>query len=134
MNRMIVLIWVAGGIQLVIAAANLALPRVLYDRENLAGASLMVRQIFTVHVSYIMLVLVGFSLLSLGFAPELAGASALGRFLSAFLAIFWLLRIPVHLHYDPAVRRQHRFADLVFLAAVIYLAATYLLAALGVGR
>jgi hypothetical protein len=134
MNRMIVLIWVAGGIQLVIAAANLALPRVLHYRENLSGASLMVRQIFTVHVGYIMLVLVGFSVLSLGFAPELAGASGLGRFLSAFLAIFWLLRIPVHLRYDPVVRRRYRFADLVFLAALTYLAAIYMLAALGVGR
>jgi hypothetical protein len=134
MSRVEFLIWVAGLLQLAIAAANLLLPRVLRYRENLARVSPMVREIFLVHSGYIVLVLIAFGTMSLVFAPELAGGSRLGRFLSAFLAVFWLLRIPVQLAYDPAVRRKYRAFDVAFLVALLYLGGTYLLAALEVWR
>jgi hypothetical protein len=134
MSRIELLLWVAGALQLVIAAANLLLPRILRYRENLARMSPMVREIFLVHSGYIVLVLIAFGTMSLVFAPDLAGGSSLGRFLSAFLAVFWLLRIPVQLAYDPAVRRKYRLFDVAFLVALLYLGGTYLLAALEVWR
>jgi hypothetical protein len=134
MSRVELLIWVAGLLQLGIAAANLLLPRILRYRENLARMSPMVREIFLVHSGYIVLVLIAFGAMSLAFAPDLAGGSRLGRFLSAFLALFWLLRIPVQLGYDPAVRRKYRALDVAFLLALVYLGGTYLLAALEVWR
>jgi hypothetical protein len=134
MSRVELLIWVAGLLQLGIAAANLLLPRILRYRENLARMSPMVREIFLVHSGYIVLVLIAFGAMSLAFAPDLAGGSRLGRFLSAFLALFWLLRIPVQLGYDPAVRRKYRALDVAFLVALFYLGGTYLLAALEVWR
>jgi hypothetical protein len=134
MSRVEFLIWVAGLLQLAIAAANLLLPRILRYRENLARVSPMVREIFLVHSGYIVLVLTAFGTMSLVFAPDLAGGSRLGRFLSAFLAVFWLLRIPVQLAYDPAVRRKYRAFDVAFLVALLYLGGTYLLAALEVWR
>jgi hypothetical protein len=134
MSRVELLIWVAGLLQLAIAAANLLLPRILRYRENLARMSPMVREIFLVHSGYIVLVLIAFGTMSLLFAPDLAGGSRLGRFLSAFLALFWLLRIPVQLGYDPAVRRKYRLFDVAFLVALLYLGGTYLLAALEVWR
>ena len=134
MGRVAILIWVAGLLQLGIAAANLLLPRILRYRENLARMSPMVREIFLVHTGYIVLVLIAFGTMSLLFAPDLAGGSRLGRFLSAFMAVFWLLRIPVQLGYDPAVRRKYRVFDVAFLVALLYLGGIYLLAALEVWR
>jgi len=128
-------LWAAGAMQLVILAANFFLPKKLRCRENLSRVSPMIRSVFVVHWVYIVLVLGIFSALSLWFAPELAGASRLGRFLSAAIAVFWLLRVPIQLFtYDPELRRQNRFADVAFLAAFSYLGVVFSAAALGIGR
>jgi hypothetical protein len=86
-------IWGAGAVHLGIIAANVPLPGKLRVRERLAGVPRFVRQIFYVHWLYIVIVLGMFAALCFGFARELAGATAMGRFLSAFMAAFWLLRI-----------------------------------------
>jgi hypothetical protein len=121
--------------QLLIALANLFAPRTLRYADNLAHASPIVRQIFTVHCVYIVLVVLGAAALCLVFPSELAGGSALGRCLSAFLALFWGLRVAIHLgYYDRATRRAHPLFDLLFLAAFVYLAAVFAGAALAGGR
>ena len=62
---------------------------------------------------------------------ELAGASALGRFLSAFIAAFWLLRILLQCaYYDKEVRRGNRMMDLLYLVALALLVAIFGSAAL----
>src|SRR5712692_2461885 len=99
MQTLIPLLWVAGGIHLGIGVANFALPRRLRYRENLSKVSPIIRQIFVVHSLYIVVVVLLFAALCLFFAPDLAGASRLGRFLSAAMAVFWLLRIPLQLFY-----------------------------------
>lgn len=128
-------LWAAGAVQLVILAANFLLPKKLRCRENLSRVSPMIRSVFVVHWAYIVLVLGIFSALSFWFAPELAGASPLGRFLSATIAVFWLLRVPIQLFaYDPELRRQNRLGDIIFLAAFSYLGIVFGVAALGIGR
>ncbi len=131
---MVPLIWAAGALHLVLVVTNLVAPRRLeYDR-NLAGASPIVRQIFHVHAAYIVLVLLGFAAMCFLFAPELAGGGGLGRFMSAFLALFWLPRPLVQLfYYDRQLRRRHRLLDLGFLLLFGFLAAVFGAAALGVG-
>jgi hypothetical protein len=128
------LLWVAGVLHLLLVAANLAAPRRLGYAAGLAGAPPIVRQVFHVHAAYIVLVLLGFAALCFFFAPELAGGRGLGRFLSAFLAVFWLPRPFVQvLYYDPGLRRRHRLLDAGFLALFGYLAAVFTAAALGAG-
>jgi len=123
-------IQVAGAVQLAIGLANLPLASRLQYRKNLAGVSAMVRQVFYVHAAYILLVVLGFAALSLLFPAELAGGRPLGRFLSAFLAIFWLLRVPIQLFYYPVeIRRQNRLADVIFTVAFAFLAVVFGLAA-----
>ena len=123
-------IQVAGAVQLAIGLANLPLAIRLQYRKNLAGVSEMVRQIFYVHATYIVLVVLGFAALSLLFPTDLASGRPLGRFLSTFLAIFWLLRVPIQLFYYPAeIRRQNRLADVVFIVAFAFLAVVFGLAA-----
>jgi hypothetical protein len=135
MRPLIPWLWVAGAIQLVIIAANFALPTKLRCRENLVKVSPMIREVFVVHWLYIVLVLGIFTTLCFWFAPELAGGSRLGRFLSLAMAIFWLLRVPIQLFfYDPEIRRQNRLADVVFLLTFSYLGIVFGAAALGALR
>jgi hypothetical protein len=135
MRHLIPWLWAAGVMQLVIIAANFVLPKRLNCTENLARVSPMIREVFIVHWVYIVLVLGIFTTLCFWFAPELAGASRLGRCLSAMIALFWLLRVPVQLFfYDRETRRQNRVADVVFLTVFSYLGVVFSIAALGVVR
>ncbi|HTW57999.1 MAG TPA: hypothetical protein VMD99_07715 [Terriglobales bacterium] len=105
------LIWGAGVVHLGIMVANIPLPGRLRVRERLAGVPRFLRQIFYVHWIYIVIVVGLFAALCFGFASQLAGASTLGRFLSGFMASFWLLRIGLQIfYYDREVRRENRGA------------------------
>lgn len=133
MNHVIWLIWAAGAVQLGILAANFVLPKKLNCGENLARVSPMIREMFIVHWAYIVGVLAMFTALSFGFAPELAGGSGLGRFLSGAMALFWLPRIPLQLFfYDAELRRRHRLGDVAMIVALVFLVGAYGAAALGV--
>ena len=133
MNRLIVLIWAAGFIQLAILAANFVVPGHLNCRENLAKVTPMIRSVFVVHWLYILAILVIFSALCFRFAPDLAGASRLGHFLSAAIALFWLPRIPIQLFvYDRELRRRHRMGDVAMLLALCFIVVIFGVAALGV--
>jgi hypothetical protein len=127
---MIRAIWGAGVVQVGIMAANVPLPGRLRVRERLAGVPRFVRQIFYVHWVYIVIVLGMFAALCFGFAPELAGASGLGRFLSGFMVGFWLLRIVLQVfYYDREIRRENRGLDLLYLGALVVLVGIFGLAA-----
>lgn len=105
-------IWGAGAVHLGIIAANVPLPGRLRVRERLEGVPRFLRQIFYVHWLYIVIVLGAFATLCFRFAPELAGATAMGRFLSGFMAAFWLLRIVLQIfYYGREIRRQNRLLD-----------------------
>jgi len=127
---MIRAIWGAGLVHLGIMAANIPLPGRLRVRERLAGVPRFVRQIFYVHWVYIVIVLGMFAALCFGFARELAGASGLGRFLSGFMAGFWLLRILLQIfYYDPEIRRENRMLDLLYVTSLIVLVVIFGIAA-----
>jgi hypothetical protein len=126
MHSLLLLLWLAGFVQVAIASANLFLPAKLKYRENLSRVSPIVRQIFVVHSVYIVGVVLLFAAVTLSFAGELASGHGLGRFLAAAIAVFWLLRAPVQLlYYDAALRRENRWGDIAFTAAALFLAATY---------
>ena len=128
-------IWGAGVVHLGIIGANVPLPGRLRVREKLVGVPRFVRQIFYVHWIYIVIVLGLFASLCFGFAPELAGGSGLGRFLSGFMAGFWLLRIGLQIfYYDREVRREHRGLDMIYVASLIVLVVIFGAAALKLVR
>ena len=133
MQPLITCLWLAGAVQLVIIVANFILPKKLRCRENLSRVSPMIRDVFVIHWIYIVFVLGIFASLCFWFAPELAGASRLGRFLSTVMAVFWLFRVPIQLfYYDPEIRRQNRMGDVTFLLVFSYLGIVFSIAALGV--
>jgi len=124
------LIWMAGAIQAAIVLVNGVLPGRLRVRENVKDVPTFIRQIFYVHWIYIVLTVGFFSALCFGFARDLAGASALGRFLSGFMGAFWLLRIALQcFYYDPEVRRANRWLDALYLASLIVLSLIFARAA-----
>jgi hypothetical protein len=116
------LIWIAGAIHAGIVLVNIPLPRRLRVRENLKNVPVFLRQIFYVHWFYIVLIVGLFSALCFAFARDLAGASPLGRFLSAFMAGFWLLRIFLQcFYYDREVRRTNRLLNSLYLVSLMVL-------------
>ena len=122
--------WGAGVVQLCIIAANVPLPGRLRVRDRLAGVPRFVRQIFYVHWLYIVIVVGMFAALCFRFGRELAGATAMGRFLSGFMAAFWVLRIGLQIfYYDPEIRRQNRALDVLYLIALVVLVLVFAVAA-----
>lgn len=135
MNPLNPLLWAAGAVQLIIVGSNAVLPTKLHYDENLSKMSPLLRQIFVVHSIYVVLVVLGFSGLCFFFAARLSGGDPLGRSLSAFLAVFWLLRIALQLaYYDPEYRRQHRLADVAYTGACCFLGGVFAVAAIGISR
>jgi len=135
LNPLVPFLWVAGGLHLAIAAANVSLPRRLRYRENLSRVSPIIRQIFVVHSIYVVFVVLFFAVLCLFFAPVLAGDSELGRFLSATMAIFWLMRVPMQLfYYDADLRKENRVADVAFSLSALFLGTVLAVTALGLAR
>jgi hypothetical protein len=131
LNLMVKLIWAAGGVHLGIIAANIPLPGRLKVKERLAGVPRFLRQIFYVHWLYIVIVLALFASLCFGFAPQLAGATSLGRFLSAFIAAFWFLRIILQVfYYDAELRRENRTLDFLYLGSLALLVCIFTMVAL----
>ena len=131
-GTLVTLIRIAGAVQIGIVAANAVIPSTLRYREGLRGVPPIIRQIFIVHAIYIVLVLVIFGGLCLLFAPELAAGGALGRYLSAALAIFWGLRVFLQLlYYDPVVRRRLRALDVTYTAALLFLTGVFAWSAAG---
>ena len=120
------LIWLAGAIHAGIVVANFPLFWRLHIRENVRSMPLFLRQVFLVHWLYIVLVVSMFSAVCLFFARDLAGASALGRFLSAFMAGFWLLRMFLQiLYYDRELRRANRALDALYVVSLSMLVAIF---------
>lgn len=122
------LLFIAGAVQVLIAAANLPAKRILaFDRE-IARLPPIVRQVHRVQHAYIVAILLFFAALCL-LRPRETAADAL---LTGFLALFWGARLAVQrLYYDPEVRRRHRAADVLFTLCFAYLTAIFGAAAIG---
>ncbi len=128
-------LWAAGVLQWLVAASNLFAARVFHYRQEMEKVSPFVREVFFVQNAYIMASVATFGVLCFGFAPDLAGRTPLGRFLSGSLAIFWGGRIAIQLFfYDRDVKRGRPVANLAFLATFVYLCGLFAAAALGPHR
>ena len=120
----------AGVLQLVVAAANPRVVRVLEFRANLRTATPIFRHVFWGVYSWVLATVVGFGVLDLAFAESLAGAAPLGRALAALLALLWTWRLSLQLFvYDADVRRRHRAADLAFTLFFVWVASVHAVAA-----
>jgi hypothetical protein len=129
------MLMLAGALQLGVAAANLPLTWILRLGREQRRLNPIVRQIHQVHHVYVVGLLVVFGAISLAFPDELTGSSGLGRFLSGVLAVFWGVRLAVQrLYYDREFLRRHRGGDVAFSLIFAFLCAVYAASAAGVLR
>jgi hypothetical protein len=135
MRTLELLIVIGGVLHFGILLASAAVPRVLDWRAALGGLDRLSRQLVWVHGAFIVLVIVGFGVLSLLCAGELSGGSPLGRAVCAFVAVFWSARLMVQFFvFDatPYLRSALLRAGYHGLTAVfLYHAVVYSVAALG---
>ena len=129
--EMSALIWIAGGIHTAIVVTNFFLPHKLQVQRNLGDAPRFLKQIFYVHWFYIVVIVALFAVLCFRFAPELAGGSQLGRFLSAFIAGFWFCRALLQwFYYDPQLLRESAWLRVAYSVALIALTSIFGVAAI----
>ena len=126
MPSLIPFIWAAGGVQVLIASANLPAARMFRYRHHLRAVPAHVAEVFVVQNVFIVLTVLGTAGLCFAFAPDLAGGGRLGRAIDGFLALFWAVRLAAQLfYYDRALRRQYRAFDVLFVSAFAYLVAVF---------
>lgn len=95
---------IAGLLLLALAAAHVVFPKRFHWSEELSRLSLLNRQIFLVHVFYIVVLVGSMGLLSLVFTPALLEHTLLARIVLAWLCAFWLSRLAVQwLVYDASL-------------------------------
>jgi succinate-acetate transporter protein len=120
---------VAGLMLSGLVVANFVAARRWSYAENLAGADLIVRQIFHVHCAYIVAIIAALAVLCLGW-PQLLLDGAMGRVISGFFGLFWASRVVVQLtYYDRELRRRDRCWDVFFLGVFLVLSAVFTLTA-----
>jgi hypothetical protein len=88
-------IFAGGVLHFGILMASALVPRVLNWRSNLQKLDDLSRQLIWVHGAFIVLVIIAFGALSVGFAGELVDGSRLARAVCAIIALFWACRLAV---------------------------------------
>ena len=132
MRGIIPCIWIAGGLQLLIASSNVFASKMFRYRDHLGALPSHVAEVFVVQNVFIVFIVVGMSGLCFAFAEELAGSSPLGRTLSGIFSVFWFVRLVFQLFfYDTNIRRKYRIFDGLFLFTFTYLVVVFAIAALG---
>jgi hypothetical protein len=118
-----------GLMMIALVFVNLLVPRRFRWREELAGVSLLNRQIFQVHGMFIVLTLALFAVLLLTSSDALLVPSPLSRAVLAGLTIFWGARMLAQWFvYSPDIWRGNRFRTVmhyVFSATWIYVTVTF---------
>lgn len=127
------LLRLSGVIMLLLVPLNLFdVPKRFAWKTEMAGLSLLNRQIFTVHAWFLCLMLGQFGLLALCLASSLLEPTPLARAITGGLAVFWLLRLVLQwFYYSPQIWRGHRFYTVmhgVFTALWTFLTVTFALA------
>lgn len=124
----------AAGLQLIIAALNLNLPRLLHWQSDIARMPRLLREVFHVHSWFISVTLTIFAVITARFAAAMADASSEPlRWLAGAIGAFWTLRTILQVtYYDRShwIGKRGRTAIHVLLL-LLYggMAAVYLVAA-----
>lgn len=89
------LILIGGVLHFGILLASALVPQVLDWKASLRQLDGLTRQLVWVHGAFIVLVIIGFGLLSLILSRELAAGTPLARAVCLFIAVFWIARLLV---------------------------------------
>jgi hypothetical protein len=126
---------VVGALMMLLAASHLGMPRHFRWHEELAGVSLLTRQVFWVHTWFVCIVLLMMGGLSLFATESLLEHTRLGRLVLGGFAVFWLARLFCQWFvFDPSLWRGHRMntaVHAVFTVLWSYFAAVNAVACFG---
>src|SRR6476620_8793477 len=89
------LIFLGGILHFGILIASALVPQVPDWKAALRQLDGLTRQLVWVHGAFIVLVIIGFGLISILFAHELASGTPLARGVCCFIALFWIARLAV---------------------------------------
>ncbi len=89
------LIFAGGILHFGILLASAMVPKVLDWKGSLEKLDGLFRQLVWVHGAFIVLVIIGFGLLSVVLAGDLAGGTPLARGMCLFISLFWAARLVV---------------------------------------
>jgi hypothetical protein len=95
MHTLDLLILFGGVLHFGILLASARVPKVLDWKASLGKLDRLSRQLIWVHGVFIVLVIVGFGLISVVYPTNLAAGSPLARGMCLFIAVFWALRLLV---------------------------------------
>ncbi|WP_437223385.1 hypothetical protein SH661x_003196 [Planctomicrobium sp. SH661] len=87
------ILFYTGIAQLCVLIASALVPIRLQWSQTLSGLPVLVRQLFWVYGSYVVLSIVSLGLITATCAAELAGGSGLARAFCAYAACFWGIRL-----------------------------------------
>jgi hypothetical protein len=131
------LVLLAGAGQLVLAAASLAIPRVLGWREETRRLEPLTREVFWTYAAYIWGTNVAMGLVSCLAPARLLDGTTLARAVSGYIAVYWGARLAIQLvafgRHAPAGAR-YRVAEAALTLLFVFLAAVYGAVALGIAR
>jgi hypothetical protein len=125
---------VAGILLLLIASSSFFTPRILDYKVNMEKVAPTVREIFYIHNLYVSLFVLAFAVLCLVYPREMIG-TGIGRFLCAFLAGAWSLRLLLQVFYhNKEIKRAWPAMNVVYSLTFLYLGVVFAAAAAGYGR
>jgi hypothetical protein len=126
------LILIGGVLHFGILIGSACVPRVLDWRQELAKLDPLSRQLVWVHGAFIVLVIMGFGVISVALPTDLAGGSVLARGMCLLIGLFWAARLAVQFFVFDAkpylrgafLKAGYNGLTVVFMYhAVVYLAA-----------
>lgn len=122
---------ITGILLICLAMLHGVFPRYFNWKKDLAGLSLINRQMMIVHTFFIALTVGLMGLLCISSAHELVSTS-LGKKISLGLAVFWMVRLVIQfVGYSPALWKGKRFETIMhilFTLLWIYLSGIFLAA------
>lgn len=120
-------LWIGGGSLVVLSIASLWIPRVLGWRAPLAGLPPLMRELWWTYSFYVWGSHVFFAVLTLGFGDWLLGGSGAAAAMSAFMLLWWSVRLWLQFFgFDlsgvdahPATRLAKHLLTLLFMGLVL---------------
>ena len=94
------LIWRAGCGQLSVLVASSLVPIRLNWRTELSGLNRLVRQLYWTYGGYVVMAIIAFGVICLTCSEELASGSRLSRAVSAYITLFWGVRLSLQAVFD----------------------------------
>lgn len=123
------LLILAGIGQLALAAASLAIPRVLRWGDDTAKLTTLTRQVFWTYAAYIWVTNICFGVVSTWGADHLLDHTPLARVVTGFMATYWGARILVQFFYfDRSAAPPgliYKLGEVALVALFIFLTAVY---------